>query len=144
MAKSKEVPRTFTLYLRSPVKPKRYTTAGILKRMKQLEKADQESLWLMGFNAYYREVFYDCISLGAVDRAVVDFTIIFKRLFLSGASKFILVHNHPGGSCTPSGDDKAMTMSLDKAAQILNLQFLDHYIIGDNGCYSFKSEGLIT
>jgi len=60
-----------------------------------------------------------------------------------GASKFILVHNHPGGNCKPSENDKRLTDKIKKGSEILDLELLDHIIIGGYSYCSFKDKDLL-
>ena len=46
-------------------------------------------------------------------------------------TRFILVHNHPSGDATPSIEDIQITNKIEEGAKLLELQFLDHIIIGD-------------
>ena len=46
------------------------------------------------------------------------------------APKIILVHNHPGGDPTPSNEDFEFTIKVEKAAEILGIELLDHIVIG--------------
>jgi len=46
-------------------------------------------------------------------------------------NKFILVHNHPSGDATPSIKDIELTKRIEEAAKLLELQLLDHIVIGD-------------
>lgn len=47
------------------------------------------------------------------------------------APKFILIHNHPSGDCTPSEDDILFTTLLEKSAKCLDIKMVDHIIIGN-------------
>jgi DNA repair protein RadC len=51
------------------------------------------------------------------------------------------LHNHPSGDPFPSEDDIKITHRIKKGAEILELELVDHIIIGDNQYYSFKEEG---
>lgn len=46
-------------------------------------------------------------------------------------TRFILVHNHPSGDATPSIEDLEITKKIEEGAKLLQLQFLDHIVIGD-------------
>ena len=59
------------------------------------------------------------------------------------ASALVFVHNHPSGDPTPSAEDEMLTRDLIWAAALLNIQILDHIIIGHNTYYSFADEGRI-
>ena len=66
------------------------------------------------------------------------------------ASSVIVAHNHPSGDPTPSSSDLKVTNKIHKAAQTLDLEMLDHVIIGEPencpnkiGYYSFSDAGFI-
>ena len=115
----------------------------IFKRLRDIGKADQESVWLIGLDAMNKEVFRECIFLGGVNVASVDPKIIFKRLLNSGCCSFILAHNHPSGSLNPSPEDVKLTEQLNQGAKILDLKFLDHLIIGESHFFSMKEAGIL-
>ena len=54
----------------------------------------------------------------------------------------MFVHNHPSGDPAASTDDIKLTMRLAEAGQIMEIDVLDHVIIGDNKHLSLKREGL--
>jgi len=115
----------------------------IYYRMRDLAKADQESFWVLGFDKGMKEICRECLFIGGLDHCNSDFRIIFKRLFAVGASSFVMVHNHPSGNTMPSKNDKELTDKLKKAADLMELCFLDHIIIGDWRYYSFKDDSAI-
>lgn len=68
---------------------------------------------------------------------------VMKRALELNASALILVHNHPSGDPTPSGDDIQMTYDIRDAAKKLGITLHDHLIISKGGHTSFKSSGLL-
>ncbi len=68
--------------------------------------------------------------------------IIFKAL-QSFAASIIAVHNHPSGDPRPSKEDKSFTEALQVAGKVMQINLLDHIIIGDNKYFSFSERGLI-
>ena len=60
-----------------------------------------------------------------------------------GAAGLIFVHNHPTGDPNPSKTDKQLTRDLVFVGMILQLNILDHIIIGENSYFSFADDGLI-
>jgi len=80
---------------------------------------------------------------GTVDHTPVYPREVVKRALTLSASSLILVHNHPSGDSTPSLADVKMTEEIVKAAGHLNISILDHIVIGRNGHFSFRSNGLL-
>ena len=54
---------------------------------------------------------------------------ILRVVLMCGASAFILVHNHPSGDPTPSGEDITMTKKVEQAAKLVGVPLVDHIII---------------
>ena len=51
------------------------------------------------------------------------------------ADAIFVVHNHPSGDPTPSKADLQLTKTLQSAAQLLGVKFLNHLILGLPDCY---------
>ena len=58
------------------------------------------------------------------------------------ATSVVLVHNHPSGDPTPSPQDIALTRVLVEAGRLLDLEVLDHVIVGSPAFLSLRREGL--
>ncbi|UXN07548.1 RadC family protein [Bartonella sp. HY761] len=80
---------------------------------------------------------------GTIDHIPVYPREVMKRALELAAAAIILVHNHPSGDPTPSREDISMTIKLMEVAKGLNINIIDHLIIGRNGYVSLKSLGLI-
>ncbi len=84
------------------------------------------------------------VSVGTLDGSLVHPRDVFKAACLSNAAGLILVHNHPSGDPTPSGDDRALADRLRQAGELLGVQLLDFLIVTDTDRYfSFKESGLL-
>jgi DNA repair protein RadC len=84
------------------------------------------------------------VSVGTVQSSLVHPREVLKQAILSNASAIILAHNHPSGDLTPSKPDIDMTHKLTEAAEIMELDLLDHIIVGDGRRYvSFREQGLM-
>lgn len=83
------------------------------------------------------------ISSGGVDGTVADLKIIMKHALEMLASGIVAIHNHPSGNLNPSEADKRLTKRLKEAALTLDINLLDHLIIGDRNYYSFSDKGLL-
>jgi len=77
------------------------------------------------------------IEEGTVDEAAPQIREIVLKAIQNFAVSIIAAHNHPSGDPEPSEEDIAFTDSLKKACEALQLNMLDHIIIGDNKHYSF-------
>ncbi|MFQ5380300.1 MAG: DNA repair protein RadC [Dehalococcoidia bacterium] len=58
------------------------------------------------------------------------------------AVSMLVAHNHPSGDPTPSSQDVALTGTLVDAGRMLDLDLLDHIVVGDGGFVSMRREGL--
>jgi DNA repair protein RadC len=86
------------------------------------------------------------VNIGGLTQAMVSPGNVFKLALLSNASSIILVHNHPGGSLSPSIADREITEAIKKGGKLLELELLDHVIIAGPNCeqyYSFKDHALL-
>ena len=112
--------------------------------MEQMRHLKQEQLICAFFDAKNNFLGDVIVSKGAVNYAYVSPRDIFRYAFDYEAVIFILLHNHPSGDPTPSEDDVRVTKRLEKGARILELELVDHIIIGDNKYFSFKENELIN
>ncbi len=71
------------------------------------------------------------VSLGGSNFAVVDPKEILGEAIKLGATKIILVHNHPSGNPTPSTEDYNLTKKIDSCCKLFEIELLDHIVIGD-------------
>ncbi|HVK49724.1 MAG TPA: DNA repair protein RadC [Pseudobacter sp.] len=80
---------------------------------------------------------------GGITSTTVDIRVVMKKALETEAVKMILFHNHPSGSLQPSAADRSITSRIGEAAQLLDMEVLDHLIISDQGFYSFADMGLL-
>lgn len=107
----------------------------IVKFINSIENYDlsiNERVVVIALNTKNHIVAYSEISAGGTNTCSVNIPDIFRFLFTTNASKFILVHNHPSGDSTPSGIDIEMTKQIQEASDLMRVEFLDHIVIGDN------------
>jgi DNA repair protein RadC len=83
------------------------------------------------------------ISQGGISGTVIDVRMILKNAIEKLACSLILCHNHPSGNLQPSESDIKITAKLKEAAQVMDIQVLDHLIITDNAYFSFADEGIL-
>jgi DNA repair protein RadC len=79
---------------------------------------------------------------GSVNSSQVHVGELFKPAVRRGATAIIVAHNHPSGDPTPSPDDVAVTRAIVQAGKLLNVDVLDHLVIGQGRWVSLKERGL--
>lgn len=82
------------------------------------------------------------VYAGSLNTAVVRVGEIFREAIRSNCAAIIVVHNHPSGDPTPSPEDVRVTEQLVEAGQLLDIEVLDHLVIGRNRYVSLKERGL--
>jgi len=108
----------------------------------------KESLRVILLDTRFQLMRVEEVSRGTVNESIAHPRDIFGPVLTASAFAFILVHNHPSGDPTPSEADRRLTTRLSEAARLLQVQLLDHVILGspDNGrlpWFSFKQLGLL-
>ncbi|MGE5425689.1 MAG: RadC family protein [Bacillota bacterium] len=103
--------------------------ANYLKEMNSLKKEQFRGLYL---NNHYQLIHDEVISIGTIDASLVQAREVFRPALEYGASAIILAHNHPSGVLKASRDDQEITDNLIAAGRILDVEILDHLIIGGN------------
>ena len=102
-----------------------------------LQDRDREVFAVLMLDTKNRFIGLNTVSIGTLDSALVSPREVFKVALLANAASLILAHNHPSGDPTPSPEDKAVTKRLHEAGQLLQIDVLDHLVIGEGG--AFKS-----
>lgn len=68
---------------------------------------------------------------------------VFREPVRACAAAVLVVHNHPSGDPTPSGEDLRITGELAEAGRLLDIELLDHLIIGRGRWTSLRSLGAL-
>jgi DNA repair protein RadC len=79
---------------------------------------------------------------GSVNSSQVHVGELFKPAIRRNAAALIVVHNHPSGDPTPSPDDVAVTRAIVQAGKLLDVDVLDHMVIGQAKWVSLKEREL--
>jgi len=79
---------------------------------------------------------------GSVNSSQVRIGEVFKEAVRKNASAVVVIHNHPSGDPTPSPDDVAVTRAIVQAGKLLDVEVLDHLVIGQGKWVSLKERGL--
>ncbi|MEN8199633.1 MAG: DNA repair protein RadC [Thermodesulfobacteriota bacterium] len=85
----------------------------------------------------------ETVAEGTVNVNTVYPRELVKRALEQNAAAMIVAHNHPSGSLDPSPQDLRLTRTLSLLGSMMQIQLLDHIIIGD-GSFSFADHGLMA
>lgn len=108
----------------------------------QFSHASQEELGAVYVDAKNRPIrIVPAIFRGTVNSALVATRDILRIALELNAAGLIAFHNHPSGCPDASGEDIAFTRKLNDACKSMNVELLDHLVLGANRCVSFKQRG---
>lgn len=79
---------------------------------------------------------------GSLNAAHLRIAEVFTPAVRRNAAAILVVHNHPSGDPTPSPDDVAITRAIVQAGNLLDIEVLDHLVIGQGRYVSMKERGL--
>ncbi|MCC7142264.1 MAG: DNA repair protein RadC [Candidatus Eisenbacteria bacterium] len=101
---------------------------------------DREHFAVLHLDSRHRIRGVEIVAIGTLSAAMVHPREIFKGAILSNAASLICGHNHPSGDPLPSDDDRTIHEKLRKAGELLDIEVLDHIVLGDGSYYSVQSE----
>lgn len=99
----------------------------------------QEKVILLCLNSKLEVILEKLLFIGGESTSFLEPKNVFEQTLKCGASRMILIHNHPSGNPEPSQEDKMITEKLMIMANQLQIEFIDHLIIGNHCFYSFAS-----
>jgi DNA repair protein RadC len=82
------------------------------------------------------------VYVGSLNTAVIRVGEVFKEAIRWNSPAVIIAHNHPSGDPTPSPEDVQVTRQIVEAGQLLDIEVLDHLVIGQNRYISLRERGL--
>jgi DNA repair protein RadC len=114
----------------------------------EMRQLPYESLRVIAVNTRMKLLAVEEISRGTINETLAYARDVLRVGLLHKAYGLILVHNHPSGDPAPSIQDLKFTQKVRDAAKLLEIQFLDHMILGsscdsEKGYYSFKENGYL-
>ncbi len=108
----------------------------------EMSALEQEHLRVMLLDRRNRVLETVEVYKGSVNSSQVRVGELFKEAIRKNASSIVVIHNHPSGDPTPSPDDVAVTRAILQAGKLLDVDVLDHIVIGQGKWVSLKERGL--
>lgn len=110
----------------------------------QLDGLEREEFWAVWLDSQHRVIAAECLFAGTLNQTSVYPREVVKQAIAHNAAAVIFAHNHPSGAMSPSAADVSLTATLKQALLLIDVQSLDHFIIGSEPRpYSFAEAGLI-
>ena len=110
---------------------------------KELSHLNQENVMALYLNTKNEIIKKDIVFIGSLNTSVAHPREIFNRAISYSAARIILAHNHPSGNVEPSEADLSFTRRMMDAGELLGIEVLDHFIIGENNYLSLREKGYI-
>ena len=104
----------------------------------------QEQLRVLLLDTKNHVVGQRVIYQGNVSSAIVRAAEVFRPAVIEAVPSIIVSHNHPSQDPTPSPEEAALTRVLVQAGKLLDIELLDHVVIGGERFVSLKERGLMS
>ena len=116
--------------------------AHIGKEFMRIHEEPEEYMYMICMNTKNKVIGVFEVSHGTVSSSLVSPREVFQKALLANAVSVIFLHNHPSGDPAPSREDIEVTKRLVEAGKLLNVEVLDHIIVGDSYT-SLKEKGYL-
>ncbi len=108
----------------------------------EMSALSQEHLWVILTDTRNRVLHIEKMYRGSLNASTVRVGEVFRAAIQRNAAAILVVHNHPSGDPTPSPEDITLTRALIQAGRLLDIEVLDHLVIGQGRFVSLKERGL--
>ena len=110
--------------------------------MAEMALLEQEHLRLILLDTKNYILSTPTVYVGSLNTSLIRTGELFRYGLKENCAALIVVHNHPSGDPTPSPEDVAVTHKIIQGGQLLDIEVLDHLIIGQGRFVSLKERGL--
>ncbi len=110
--------------------------------MAEMSLLEQEHLRLVLLDTKNFVLAIPTVYVGSLNTSLVRIGELFRYALKENCAALIVAHNHPSGDPTPSPEDVIMTSKIVEGGQLLDIEVLDHLIIGQGRFVSLKERGL--
>jgi DNA repair protein RadC len=110
--------------------------------MSEMMFLEQEHLRTILLDTRNRVLHTPTVYVGSLNTSVIRIGELFRAAIRENAAAMIVAHNHPSGDPAPSPEDIQVTRQIIEAGKLLNVDVLDHIVIGRQRYVSLKERGL--
>jgi DNA repair protein RadC len=108
----------------------------------EMAPLDQETLRVVLLNTKNQVIKFTDLYRGSLNSSLVRISEVFKEAVRVNAAAIIVAHNHPSGDPTPSPEDARVTEKIVEAGKLLEVDVLDHLVIGERSFVSLRERRL--
>ena len=109
----------------------------------RLRDEKRELFAMLLLDSQHQLLAYRVMFTGTINAAAVYPRELVKQALIDNAAAVILVHNHPSGVAEPSQADIRITKDIKQALSLIDVNVLDHFVVGDNTATSLAQRGLM-
>lgn len=112
----------------------------LLPSMGRLER---EELRVAALNTKNVVIALATVYVGNLAGSSVRVGEVFRDAVRRNAASVLVIHNHPSGDPSPSGEDLRITAELAQAGRLLDIELLDHLVLGRDRWVSMRAAGAL-
>ena len=115
------------------------TSSTVLKDFLRFELLGetQEVFAVLCLDAELRKISFKKLFYGSLNSCEISINQLLRHTIQQHASSIVIAHNHPFGKAQPSQADMTLTLQIQQALNLAEIQLLDHCIITQDGFFSF-------
>ena len=113
----------------------------VFKHLSEMRKLTKEHFRGLYLNTRNRLIYDEIISMGTLNLSLIQPREVFRPAIEYSAAALIVAHNHPSGDPEPSEDDIKVTQQIVEVGKLMEIDVLDHVIIGEERFVSLKERG---
>jgi len=110
--------------------------------MAEMSHLEQEHFKVLTLDTRNRVLANTTLYIGCLDASHIRVGEVFREAVKRNAAALIIAHNHPSGDPTPSPEDVEVTRQIVKAGDLIDIELLDHLVIGQQRFISLRERGL--
>jgi DNA repair protein RadC len=110
--------------------------------MAEMAHLEQEHFRVLYLDTRNRLLGTETVYVGSLNASHIRVGEIFRDAVKRNCAAIIVVHNHPSGDPSPSPEDVAVTRQIVAAGKLLDIEVLDHLVIGQRRFVSLRERGL--
>ena len=110
--------------------------------MAEMSHLEQEHFKVLTLDTRNQVLADTTLYIGCLNASHIRVGEVFREAVKRNAAAIIVVHNHPSGDPTPSPEDVEVTRQIYAAGELIDVELLDHLVIGQQRFISLRERGL--